>query len=958
MGGFIQIKGATEHNLKNINLSLPHNNFIVVSGVSGSGKSSLAFDIIYAEGQRRYVESLSAYARQFLGQMPKPAVYSITGIPPALAIQQKGTGYNPRSTVGTLTEIYDYLRLLFARVGTAHCPDCGLAIKSQSTSEIVRKIMNKGLYREIIILAPIIRGRKGQFKELFERLQAEGFITLRIDNKIYSLEEEIELDSRKSHNISVVVDRLKITKSPSNTERVADSVEIALKKTNGIVEIDGLTGGIEIFSTNYACAKCGLSIGEIEPRIFSFNSPYGACKTCSGLGVRLEIDPALVLSDEKLSITEGAIIPWSDPITTRRQRWKSAARKYKFQMLNTISEELNFSLKTPYKKLPEKIKNTLLYGSEKKYYFELKTGGRTYTKHTVFEGVVSELSRRYLETQSDYVREKIQQEYMRELKCPACCGARLKKESLAVKISQKNIAQLSILSATKLKEFFKHLKLSPQKKIIADSIIREILSRIDYLINVGVEYISLNRKAITLSSGEAQRIRLATQIGSALCGVVYILDEPTVGLHSRDTNRLIKTLKQLKELGNTLIVVEHDYQTIAEADYIVDLGPAAGIEGGKVVYAGSKTKFKGIKKSLTSLYYSGNLEVPLPSKIRKPTGKKITLKGCSHFNLKNIDVHFHIGLFNCVTGVSGSGKSTLVEETLYKALMEKIYPLSTELPGKFRNIKGYKNIKRVVNIDQSPIGRTPRSNPATYTKVFNSIRELFARLPISKARGYQKGRFSFNTKEGTCQKCGGQGEIQIKMHFLPDIYIICQSCGGKKFTAATLDIKYKGKNIAEVLNMTVKEALNFFSQIPDIKRILKTLDEVGLGYIKLGQSSVTLSGGEAQRIKLARELSKKGGKGTGNTVYILDEPTIGLHPHDIKFLLAVLHSLVNKGNTVIVIEHNMDIIKNADWIIDMGPEGGLGGGEILISAPPLELLKCPNSYTGKYLKKYLSRKIK
>jgi excinuclease ABC subunit A len=946
----IEIKGAREHNLKNVDLKLPHNKFIVISGVSGSGKSSLAFDTIYAEGQRRYVESLSSYARQFLGQMKKPKVDAISGIPPAVAIQQKGPGYNPRSTVGTLTEIYDYMRLLFARVGVPHCPKCGRKIESQSVQEIVRQVMEKGSGKEVYILAPVVRGRKGEYRELIDRLRAEGYVTVKIDDNVYSLEEEISLDKRKKHTISVVVDRLNVTGSQANEERITDSIEIALKKSDGIVEIEGLDSEKEIFSRHYSCPVCGISVGEIEPRTFSFNSPYGACPSCSGLGVKLVVEENLVIPDESLSINEGALRPWSDPITTRRQRWKGAARRYNYQMLETLADNLGFSLDTSFEKLPAKIRKTILYGSDKKFDFVMSRSGRTYKKYTEFEGVISELSRRYLQTDSDYVREKVQNEYMRERPCPECKGRRLKKESLAVLIEEKNIADLVEMSVINLRTFLEGLKLSDHDMMVAGKIFEELNSRLSFLINVGIDYVSLDRRANTLSSGESERIRLATQIGSSLVGVVYILDEPTVGLHARDTSRLLDSLKALQELGNTLVVVEHDQQTLDVCDYVVDLGPAAGVHGGEVTFNGSIEKFKNSRKSLTAKYYSGRLTVPDHPEKRKAGAKKIIVEGAKQFNLKNVDVAFPLGLLTCVTGVSGSGKSTLVEEILYKGIVKKFNPASLVVPGKHSRIKGYENIKRVINIDQTPIGRTPRSNPATYVDVLTPIRDIFAGLPLSRARGYSKGRFSFNVREGTCLKCMGQGFIKLEMHFLPDIYVPCEVCKGKKFTEATLDVQYKGKNIHDVLEMTVEEALEFFEKIPKIKNILKTLVDVGLGYIKLGQSSTTLSGGEAQRIKLAKELSKRS---NGQTLYILDEPTTGLHPHDIKYLLSVLHSLVDLGNTVVIIEHNMDVIKNADWIIDLGPDGGDRGGELLVCGTPAKLIKYRSSYTGKYLKEFL-----
>ncbi len=946
----IEIRGAREHNLKGINIDLPLNRFIVVSGVSGSGKSSLAFDTVYAEGQRRYVESLSAYARQFLGQMKKPRVDSISGIPPAVAIQQKGPGYNPRSTVGTLTEINDYLRLLFARVGIPHCTSCGRRIQAQSVTQVVSRIIDAGMGRKITINSPVVRGRKGAFRELMDRLRGEGFVNLEINGRVYSLEEEINLDPKKRYDISVMIDRIEVTGSQENAERINDSVELALKRSGGVIEVSGLGKKTEVFSIHYSCPVCGISIGEMEPRTFSFNSPYGACPECSGLGLRLEVDESLVIPDDSLSLSRGAVRPWAEPVTGRRKRWETAARKYRTQMVQTLAGEMGFSLDTEFRKLPLKVRKALLYGTRKEFDFVLTRSGRTYKKRARFEGAVEELRRRHLQTDSDYVREKIQKEYMREKTCHGCGGARLRPESLAVTVGKKNIAELSLMGAAELREFLEAVSFSEYEETVSVRIIRELKARLGFLIDVGVDYISLDRSASSLSSGEAERIRLATQIGSSLVGVAYILDEPTVGLHARDTARLIGSLKRLQELGNTLVVVEHDSATLDAADYVVDLGPEAGSSGGSVVYAGTRGGFRRDKKSLTSGYYTGRMNVPAPEKPRKPGPGKIVIEGCSQYNLKNIRAEFPLGVLICVTGVSGSGKSTLVEEILYKSLVSMINPRSDIRPGAHRKISGYSKVKRVINIDQTPIGRTPRSNPATYTGLLTPVREIFASLPESRARGYRPGRFSFNVKEGTCRRCRGQGEIKLEMHFLPDIYVPCESCGGKKFTEATLQVKFKGKNIYEVLEMTVDTASEFFSGIPSIKRILETLQKVGLGYIKLGQASTTLSGGEAQRIKLARELSKKT---SSDTLYILDEPTTGLHPHDIKHLLSVLHSLVDRGSTVVVIEHNMDVIKNADWIIDLGPEGGDKGGEILVCGNPTKLIKYPESYTGEYLKKYI-----
>ncbi|NLB35235.1 MAG: excinuclease ABC subunit UvrA [Elusimicrobia bacterium] len=955
MRKFIEVRGAAEHNLKDINLDIPLNKFIVVSGVSGSGKSSLAFDTLYAEGQRRYMESLSSYARQFLGQMKKPAVESITGIPPAVAIKQKGPGYNPRSTVGTLTEINDFLRLLYARVGIPHCPKCGRQIKSSSTGEIINSLLKNFKGMSVSINAPLVKERKGAYRELLERLRGEGFISVMIDGKLYSLEEEIQLDAKKSHTISVAVDKLKVEDNPDDLERLTDSVEIGLKRSGGVIEILPEKGETVVYSTHYSCPNCDISLGELEPRSFSFNSPFGACPLCSGLGISLDIDEDLVIPDSSLTINEGAIEPWSYPITNLQERWKNSARKYRMQHIITLAEEVGFDLDTPFKKLPLKARKMLVYGSEKEYDFTLKKAGRVYKKRAYFEGVIPELKRRHLQTDSDFVREKIQSDYMREKPCSACGGRRLKPETLAVTLGKKNIAELSEMSAGPLKEFLKNLKFTEFEQEVSKRIMRELDERLGFLIDVGVDYISLDRSAVTLSSGESERIRLATQIGSSLVGVAYILDEPTVGLHARDTERLLKSLRSLQKLGNTLIAVEHDPATIDEADFVIDLGPGAGSQGGEIVYIGPSNKFSACKKSLTAGYHSGRLKVPYPKKFRQASKKKIKLTGCSQFNLKNISVEFPLGLISCVTGVSGSGKSTLVEDILFKALWKKLNPRSEVYPGKFKKISGYEDIGRVINIDQTPIGRTPRSNPATYTGVFTPLRDLFASLPLSRARGYSAGRFSFNVKEGTCQRCSGQGLVKLEMHFLPDIYVTCDVCNGKKYTEATLDIKYRGKSIYDVLEMTVDEAAEFFSKIPKIIRPLNTMKSVGLGYLKLGQPSTTLSGGEAQRIKLARELAKLN---QGNTLYILDEPTTGLHSHDIVYLLKVLHQLADKGNTIVVIEHNLDVIKNADWIVDLGPEGGPEGGNLLVCGKPSNLIKSQVGYTGKFLKEYLENEKK
>jgi len=934
----ITIRGAREHNLKNINLEIPRNKLVVITGLSGSGKSSLAFDTIYAEGQRRYVESLSAYARQFLGQMQKPDVDQITGLSPAVAIQQKGLSRNPRSTVGTLTEIYDYLRLLFARVGHPHCPKCGREILPQTSQQIVEQVLNFPEGFKIQVLAPLVRGRKGVYRELFQRARQEGYVRVRVDGKIYGLEEDVRLDKNKKHNIEVVVDRLVIR--PEVKTRLTDSIETALKLAQGMVLIDSPGEKSTLFSIHNACPHCGISMGEISPRSFSFNSPYGACPSCSGLGTKTEIDPDLVVPNKDLSVNEGALVPWSNPITTRRHRWKWSVRSYYYEMLEDVSDYYGFSLDTPFKKLPEKYQNILLYNSP----------DEIYESGEPFEGVITQLERRYHQTESDFVREEIFNKYMTTRVCPDCQGKRLKKESLAVTVEGNSIADIAAFSVKEAQEFFNKISLSPTETLIGREVLKEIKKRLSFLVNVGLDYITIDRPAATLAGGEAERIHLATQIGSSLVGVIYILDEPTIGLHPRDVSRLISTLEDLRDLANTVLVVEHDPATIHAADHIIDLGPGAGEKGGRVVVSGPLSRVIANPESLTGAYMSGKLKVPLPEKRRKiDLSKFLEIKGAAQFNLKNIDVKIPLGVFVCITGVSGSGKSTLIQEILYKALAQKIYH-SKEKAGKHKKLLGIGNIDKVINIDQSPIGRTPRSNPATYTDLFTPIRQLFSLLPEAKIRGYKPGRFSFNVRGGRCEACTGEGLIKIEMQFLPDVYVPCEVCKEKRFNQETLEVRYKGKNIADVLSMSVEEALTFFKNIPRIREKLQTLSDVGLDYIKLGQSATTLSGGEAQRVKLAKELSKRS---TGRTLYLLDEPTTGLHFADIEKLLSVLHRLVDKGNTALVIEHNLDVVKTADYIIDLGPEGGEQGGEVVAVGSPEELCQCEESYTGRYLTKFL-----
>nr|WP_281176811.1 excinuclease ABC subunit UvrA [Fervidicola ferrireducens] len=932
----IIVKGAREHNLKNIDVEIPRDKLVVITGISGSGKSTLAFDTIYAEGQRRYVESLSAYARQFLGQMDKPDVDYIEGLSPAISIDQKTTSKNPRSTVGTVTEIYDYLRLLYARIGRPHCPRCGREISQQTVDQIVDAVMELPEGTKIQVLSPVVRGRKGEHQKLLENIKKDGFMRVRIDGEIVEVGEEIKLDKNKKHNIEIIVDRIIVR--PGVESRLADSIETALARSGGLVIIDVIGERELLFSQNFACPDCGISLEELSPRMFSFNSPYGACPACSGLGVNMEIDPDLVIPDRSKSVAEGAIVPWS-----------SSADGYYFQMLQAVLEHYGYDVETPLEKMDERMIDILLYGSDEiiDFYYESRYGS---TRHYrgYFEGVINNLKRRYEETDSEWSREEIEQ-FMSTRPCPACKGARLKPESLAVKVGGLSIAEVTALSIRDAMKFFSELELTEKERIIAQQVLKEIKNRLQFLIDVGLDYLTLDRPAGTLSGGESQRIRLATQIGSRLVGVLYILDEPSIGLHQRDNERLIRTLKELRDLGNTVLVVEHDEDTMRAADYIIDIGPGAGEHGGRVVAAGPVEVIEKCEESLTGKFLSGKLKIPVPPERRKPDGRWIVLRGCREHNLKDIDVKFPVGLFTCVTGVSGSGKSTLVNEILYKALKEKLSGVKTR-PGDFDGIEGVEYVEKVINIDQSPIGRTPRSNPATYTGVFNDIREVFSLTPEARMRGYKPGRFSFNVKGGRCEACKGDGIIKIEMHFLADVYVPCEVCKGKRYNRETLEVKYKGKSIADVLDMTVDEALEFFQNIPKIRRKLETLRDVGLGYIKLGQSSTTLSGGEAQRVKLAAELSRKN---NGGTVYILDEPTTGLHPADIKKLLDVLHRLVDGGSTVIVIEHNLDVIKTADYVIDLGPEGGDAGGEIVAQGTPEDVAANEKSYTGHFLKKVL-----
>ncbi|TDT63720.1 excinuclease ABC subunit UvrA [Fonticella tunisiensis] len=935
----IIIKGARENNLKNIDVEIPRDKFVVLTGLSGSGKSSLAFDTIYAEGQRRYVESLSAYARQFLGQMDKPDVDYIEGLSPAISIDQKTTSKNPRSTVGTVTEIYDYLRLLYARIGVPHCPKCGKEIKQQSIDQIVEQIMALPERTKMQVLAPIVRGKKGEHVKLLENIKKNGYVRVRVDGEIRDVNEEITLEKNKKHNIEVVIDRIVVKEGIES--RLADSVEAALKLSEGLVIIDVIDGEEMLFSENFACPDCGISIGELAPRMFSFNSPYGKCPKCDGLGTLLEVSPDMVIPNRKLSINEGAILPWG---SLKEDSWANS-------ILTGLSKHYNFSLDEPVENLPEEIINMLLYGNNgEKFKVQFN---REYGKGEImysFEGVIPNLERRYRETNSDYMREEIEG-YMEKKKCPKCHGSRLREESRAVTVGGLSIDKVCDMPIRDELEFFNNVSLTEKQRTIAAQVLKEIKSRLTFLIDVGLDYLTLSREASTLSGGESQRIRLATQIGSSLMGVLYILDEPSIGLHQRDNDRLLATLKHLRDLGNTLIVVEHDEDTMREADYIIDIGPGAGAHGGKVVAAGTPEEVAMSEESYTGLYLSGKRKIEVPKERKKPNGNWIEIRGAKENNLKNINVKFPLGVFTCVTGVSGSGKSTLVNEILYKGVAREINGLK-EKPGDYREIRGIENIDKIIDIDQSPIGRTPRSNPATYTGVFDHIREIFTQTPEAKMRGYKPGRFSFNVKGGRCEACGGDGIIKIEMQFLPDVYIPCEVCKGKRYNRETLEVKYKGKNIADVLDMTVEEALEFFENIPRIKNKLQTLYDVGLSYIKLGQPSTQLSGGEAQRVKLATELSRRS---TGKTLYILDEPTTGLHMEDVRKLIDIIKRLVEGGNTVVVIEHNLDVIKSADYIIDLGPEGGDRGGTVIACGTPEEVAENEASYTGIYLKKVLER---
>ncbi|MEI7640904.1 MAG: excinuclease ABC subunit UvrA [bacterium] len=937
----IIIKGAREHNLKNLDIEIPRDKLVVITGVSGSGKSSLAFDTIYAEGQRRYVESLSAYARQFLGQMQKPDVDSIEGLSPAIAIEQKSSGNNPRSTVGTITEIYDYLRLLFARVGQPHCPNCKIPIKSQTVQQITDRVLELAQGSKIMILAPVVKGRKGEYDKLLANIKKEGFLRVRVDGQVLAVEEKIKMDKNKKHNIEVVIDRLVIEKE--SKKRITDAVEIALKVGEGIVIINNSEKKSDtLFSEKLACPQCGFSMAKIEPRLFSFNNPFGACPVCTGLGTRVEVDERMVL-DKSLSLRQGAIKPWSN------------TEGYYWHYLEGLSKKMKFSLETPFHKLPEYAKDALLNGTDMQvdFHYKAKTKENEYNYTGRFEGIFPFLQRRYMEMDTEATREDIYNKYMMESVCSACQGKRLKDEALAVTITGKSIFDITEFSVEKCKNFFEYLKLNEKETLIARQIIKEIKGRLEFLLNVGLAYLTLGRKAGTLSGGEFQRIHLANQIGVGLVGVLYILDEPSIGLHQRDNEKLLNTLKSLRDMGNTVIVVEHDEDTIISADHIIDMGPGPGVHGGEIVAQGTLKDILKVKNSLTTKYLN-NTQSHSDKKMRRKHGLYLELKGAMKNNLKSIDVKFPLGNFICITGVSGSGKSSLIAETLYPALVYNIYK-SGHKPTGYRELSGWEKFEKVVEIDQSPIGRTPRSNAATYTGVFTEIRKLFFMTKEAKARGYDMGRFSFNVKGGRCEACGGDGIVQIEMHFLPDVYVPCEVCNGVRYNRETLEVKYKGKNISEVLDMRVEEALSFFENIPSAKRILSTLDEVGMGYIKLGQAATTLSGGEAQRVKLASELSKRTG---GNTIYILDEPTTGLHFADIDKLLLVLNRLVDMGNTVIVIEHNLDVINNSDYIIDLGPEGGDKGGYIVAEGSPEEVMKVAKSFTGSFLLKHKLRKEK
>jgi excinuclease ABC subunit A len=931
----IFIKGAREHNLKNIDLIIPRDQLVVITGISGSGKSSLAFDTLYAEGQRRYVESLSAYARQFLGLMEKPDVDYIEGLSPAIAIDQRSASHNPRSTVGTITEIYDYLRLLYARVATPSCPNCGHIIQRQTSQQMVDYLLLSFSGGKVEIYAPIIRGKKGEFRSLLEDIRRQGFIRARIDGKVYDLSEEIPLARYEQHSIEVLVDRLVLKEGIEM--RLNDSLEAALKLAQGLVLVS-IDGKEQILSEKYSCPECGTSIAEVTPRLFSFNSPYGACPACDGLGIKKEIDPDKVIVDRNLSLAEGAIEVWESD--------------HYYQMLKSLVEEFGYSTHTPLSQMDPSVVNMILFGTkEKRVTFKYTdTLGREHIYRMPFEGIIPNLERRYRQSESEAVKEEIES-FMTSIPCPSCKGKRLKKEALSFYIKGLNIADLTGMTIQEAFDFFEKLELPPKEQMIAHQILKEIKSRLRFLLDVGLSYLTLNRPAETLAGGEAQRLRLATQVGSGLVGVLYVLDEPSIGLHSRDNSRLINTLKRLRDLGNTVVVVEHDEQTIRSADYIIDIGPGAGVHGGYIVCSGSLKEIIEEPNSLTGKYLKGELTIAVPERRRKGNGKWLWLRGAREHNLKDIDVGFPLGTFICVTGVSGSGKSTLVNDILYRALAQKFYR-SKERPGKYRALEGVENLDKVIIVDQSPIGRTPRSNPATYIGVFDHIRDFYAQLPEARVRGYEKGRFSFNVRGGRCEACRGEGIIRIEMVFLPDVYVPCDVCKGRRYNRETLEVKYKGKSIADVLEMTVEEALEFFANIPPIRRKLQLLFDVGLGYIKLGQPATTLSGGEAQRIKLTAELVKRD---TGRTLYILDEPTTGLHFADVQRLLDVLNRLVDAHNTVIVIEHNLDVVKCADWIIDLGPEGGEEGGRVVVAGTPEEVISCQESYTGQYLRPFLMR---
>ena len=936
---FIRIRGANVNNLKNLSVDIPRDQFVVLTGLSGSGKSSLAFDTIYAEGQRRYMESLSSYARQFLGQMEKPDVESIEGLPPAISIDQKSTNRNPRSTVGTVTEIYDYFRLLYARVGIPHCPKCGREIKKQTVDQMVDSIMSFPERTKLQLLAPVVRGRKGTHAKLLEQAKRSGYVRVQIDGNMYELSEEISLDKNIKHNIEIVVDRLIV--KPGIEKRLSDSIETVLELAEGLLMVDTMDGNIHNFSQSFSCPDCGVSIDEIEPRSFSFNNPFGACPDCLGLGYKMEFDIDLMIPDKSLSILEGAIVVTG---------WQSCTSEGSFSraILDALAREYDFSLATPFEDYPEKIKDILINGTNGhsvKVYYKGQRGEGVYD--VAFPGLIRNVEQRYRETGSDTMKQEYES-FMRITPCKTCKGQRLKKESLAVTVADKNIYEITNLSIEKLKAFLADMQLSEQQQLIGKQILKEIRARVSFLSDVGLDYLSLGRATGTLSGGEAQRIRLATQIGSGLVGVAYILDEPSIGLHQRDNDRLLSSLMKLRDLGNSLIVVEHDEDTMRAADCIVDIGPGAGEHGGQLVAMGTAEDLMKNENSITGAYLSGKLKIPVPAERRKPTGF-LTIKGAAENNLKNIDVKVPLGIMTCITGVSGSGKSSLINEILYKRLARDLNRARV-IPGKHKDILGVDQLDKVINIDQSPIGRTPRSNPATYTGVFDQIRDLFAATADAKARGYKKGRFSFNVKGGRCEACSGDGIIKIEMHFLPDVYVPCEVCKGKRYNRETLEVKYKDKSIYDVLNMTVEEALTFFENVPSIKRKIQTLYDVGLSYIRLGQPSTELSGGEAQRIKLATELSKRS---TGKTIYILDEPTTGLHFADVHKLVEILKRLSEGGNTVVVIEHNLDVIKTADYIIDIGPEGGDKGGTVVACGTPEEIAQSPVSYTGKYVKKYL-----